>query len=116
MTDVSMADIRFRATSVWSDVDSPVVTVIGRIESATAADELSRHLRHLFTFGARYLLVDLSAVESCNQYGLKALLAAREEARLRQGWLCVRGSSSLLDELTGFRRQPADGYDAPVAC
>ena len=115
MTDVSTVGIRFKATSVWSDVDSPVVTVIGRIESDKAAKELSRHLRHLFTFGARYLLLDFSAVESCNQYGLKVLLAAREEARLRQGWLCIRGSSSLLDQLTGFNRQPTDGHDDPIA-
>lgn len=115
MTDMSTIGVRFRATSVWADVDSPVVTVIGRIESDRTANELSRHLRRLFTLGGRYLLVDFSAVESCDQYGLKVLLAAREQARRRQGWLCIRGSSSLLDQLTGFRRQPADGDHPPVA-
>jgi anti-anti-sigma regulatory factor len=115
MTDVSLVGVQFSATSVWSDWDSPVVTVIGRIESHEAADELARHLQRLLTFGARYLLLDFSAVGSCNQLGLKVLLAAREEARLWQGWLCVLGPTLLLDQLTGFSPQPADGRHTQIA-
>lgn len=106
---------RLRATSVWWDKDSPMVTVVGRIDSDAAADELAAHLQHLHTLGARYIVVDFSAVECCDHHGLTVLLAAREETRRRQGWLCVLGPSSLLDQLVGFSQQPAEGHRAQVA-
>lgn len=115
MAEQTTVGVRLRATSVWWDWDSPMVTVVGRIDSDAAADELAAHLQPLHTLGARYIVVDFSGVECCNQQGLTVLLAAREQARRHQGWLCVLGPSSLLDQLTGFSQQPADGHRAQVA-
>ncbi|MPZ67376.1 MAG: hypothetical protein GEU83_18370 [Pseudonocardiaceae bacterium] len=115
MAEQATIGVRLSATSVWWDRDSPMVTVVGRIDSDAAADELAAHLQHLRTLGARYVVVDFSAVECCNQQGRTVLLAAREETRLRQGWLCVLGPSSLLDQLVGFSQQPAEGHRAQVA-
>lgn len=115
MTPVSLIGTDFQISSVWHGWDCAMTTVTGDIRAGSSAERFARHLQWVFALGARYLVVDLSAVRRCEPPGLSTLLDARADALERQGWVCLSGRKSLLDQLDGFASQPTTLHDVEIA-